>query len=845
MYTGKQSIIKRRNGRNLQMTRHRQQKSAARKPDKQERKRLHADFELRIAAERTAQLEAVNQKLRDEIAARTQIETALQVSETRYRRLFETAQDGILILDADTGQITDVNPFLSDMLGYAPEEFVGKRLWEIGPFKDIEASRTAYAELQRTGYIRYEHLPLENRAGRRVDVEFVSNVYLVNQRPVIQCNIRDITERKRMENVRAFLAQCGMAPDEDFFQSLARYLAENLRMDYVCIDRLEGDLLTAQTVAIYFDGQFEDNAAYSLHDTPCGDVVSQTVCCFPEKVRQLFPRDVALQEMQAESYVGVTLWDHTGRPIGLIAVIGRQPLANPQQAETLLQFVAGRAAGELERIQAGAELRRATEAADEANRAKSDFLAHMSHELRTPLTGILGYAQILKRDTGLTEAQRAGLDIIERSGNHLLTLITEILDLAKIEARTVELHLTEVILPEFLQEITAMIQVPARQKGITFHCEPAPELPAIIIADAQRLRQVLLNLLNNAVKFTDQGRVTLRVKVKGERQKVQEEERQPEITLHPSPLTFCLSFEVEDTGPGIAAEHIENIFTPFRQVGNARHRGEGAGLGLAISQQLARLMGGVISVTSVPGQGSLFRLTLRLAAGMRASTPQCAVRTIPIGFKGTCKLLIVDDRAENRSVLHDMLRPLGFEIQEAATGQAGIARALTWRPTVILMDVMMPDMNGLDAVTRIREMNTGNSPVIIAVSADVSADTRRNSIEAGCDDFLPKPVQLDDALNILRTHLALDWIYAEKPVHPGMPVAAPPPIIPPPRSLAAELLHFAEIGDVLAIRTQCNELLHQHSYLYPFAAELKRLAQGIQMKEIRTFLAAYTSERLP
>lgn len=652
---------------------------------------MRTDFKLRIAAERTAQLETVNQKLRDEIIARTQIEAALQVSETRYRRLFETAQDGILILDADTGQITDVNPFLSDMLGYAPEEFVGKRLWEIGPFKDIEASRTAYAELQRTGYIRYEHLPLENRAGRRVDVEFVSNVYLVNQRPVIQCNIRDITERKQMET----------------------------------------------------------------------------------------------------------------------------------------------------------ELRRVTEAADAANRAKSDFLAHMSHELRTPLTGILGYAQILKRDAGLTEAQRAGLDIIERSGNHLLTLITEILDLAKIEARTMELRLAEVTLPEFLQEIAAMILVPARQKGITFHYEPAPELPAIIIADAQRLRQVLLNLLSNAVKFTDQGRVTLRVKVKGKRQQAQEEERQPEITLHPSPLTLCLSFEIEDSGPGIAAEHIEDIFTPFRQAGHACRRVEGAGLGLAISQQLARLMGGVISVTSVPGQGSLFRLTLRFAAGMRASKPQIAARAIPIGFTGACKLLIVDDRAENRSVLHDMLRPLGFEIQEAATGQAGIARALTWRPTVILMDVMMPDMNGLDAATRIREMNTGNSPVIIAVSADVSADTRRKSIEAGCDDFLPKPVQLDDALNILRTHLALDWIYAEKPVHPGMSVVISSPIISPPLSLATELLQYAEIGDVLAIRKQCIELLDQHPYLRPFVTELKRLAEGIQMKEIRTFLAAYTSERLP
>ena len=420
----------------------------------------------------------------EDITERNRAREVLEVSETRYRRLFETAQDGILIVDADTGQISDVNPFLIQMLGYSHEDFLGRKLWEIGAFKDIEASRTAFSELQTRGYVRYEDLPLQTRDGRFMDVEFVSNVYLVDHQKVIQCNIRDITERKKaeeklrareeryrsyievtgqlawttntdgevvedipvwrkftgqseeetkgagwakalhpddvkhtmevwnnavatksayeveyrirrydgayrhflargvpvvkddgsiqewvgtciditerkqIEDAQMFLVQCGLpASGEDFFKSLARYLAENLGMDYVCIDRLQEEGLAAQTVAIYFDGKIEDNLTYTLKDTPCGDVVEKTICCFPKGVRHLYPQDVVLQEMMAESYVGTTLWSSKGQPIGLIAIIGRQPLANPQLAESMLKLVAVRAAGELERREAEEALR--------------------------------------------------------------------------------------------------------------------------------------------------------------------------------------------------------------------------------------------------------------------------------------------------------------------------------------------------------------------------------------------------------------------------------------------------------------------------------------------------------
>lgn len=293
-----------------------------------------------------------------EALLRKQTEDALHVSEFRYRRLFEAAQDGILILDAESGQIRDVNPFLVTMLGYTREELVGRKLWEIGAFGDIQKNWDEFRQLQIEEYVRYEDIPLVRKDGTLFEVEFVSNVYLVNDKKVIQCNIRDITERRQIENTLRFLAQgTGIPVGESFFQALARYLTETLDMDFVCIDRLDGDGLTARTVAVWCDGKFEDNVVYALKDTPCGEVVGKAVCCFPASVCSLFPRDAVLQDLRADSYAGVTLWNHAGLPIGLIAVIGRKPMANQRLTESVLKLVAVRAASELERELSDAAIR--------------------------------------------------------------------------------------------------------------------------------------------------------------------------------------------------------------------------------------------------------------------------------------------------------------------------------------------------------------------------------------------------------------------------------------------------------------------------------------------------------
>ena len=474
----------------------------------------------------------------------------------------------------------------------------------------------------------------------------------------------------------------------------------------------------------------------------------------------------------------------------------------------------------IERKQTHIELQQAKEMAESASRAKSEFLANMSHELRTPLNAILGYAQIIKNATNLNERQVDGLDIIKDSGTHLLNLINEILDLSKIEAGRMELNPTKVSLYEFLKYVAEMIKIRAKQHGIRFAFEMDPNLPNGVLVDEKRLRQILINLLGNAVKFTEKGSVSFRIQLR--------EEQGPT-----EPPFRTIRFEVEDTGVGIAQEQLDEIFQPFQQVGEKRHSVEGTGLGLTISTKLIRLMNSTLVVNSILGKGSVFYFDLRLEElpdFIPEKKPQW--RTI-VGYSGERKtILVVDDRKENRLLLHDMLSPLGFEILGAENGEACIEQTLAHHPDITLLDLQMPVMNGIDTVQYLREHHEFRETIIIAVSASVYEDDRQRSLQVGCNDFLTKPLHLNDLLDRLQKHLHLDWVYADpekvpSPRHSTNHEDDPECRLSPEDREA--LLKFASSGRVKPLLRHLDTMDPQYKTL---VEELRQRAKSFQLQTI-------------
>jgi CheY-like chemotaxis protein len=445
-------------------------------------------------------------------------------------------------------------------------------------------------------------------------------------------------------------------------------------------------------------------------------------------------------------------------------------------------------------------------------------LANMSHELRTPLNGILGYAQILKRDRALNRAQQDGVEIIQRGGEHLLTLITDLLDLARIEADRLDLEEGVFHLPTFLKDIGEMIGVRAERKGVTLVSEALSDLPEYVQGDERRLRQVLINLLGNAVKFTEEGEVFLKVTdLNGDQ----------------------LRFEVLDTGVGISADKLKDIFKPFEQVGKRGKRIEGTGLGLAISHQLVGLMGGTLQVESKVGKGSRFWFSVALSEVEGSQEGVQKIEQTPVGFRGDVKkVLVVDDREENRLVLIDVLKPLGFEVDEACDGSEGLTKAEAWQPDLILMDLVMPEMDGFEAVGRIRQLDAFRDTTVFALSASVFEHDQKRSLEEGFDDFISKPVRVGELLGKMASHTALEWVYEERT--PEV-MANGEMQAPPPESLGS-LFELAQKGRIVGVREEIDQIGGMGEEYEVFAEKLREMARGFKLREMCAFLESYLEE---
>jgi PAS domain S-box-containing protein len=758
----------------------------------EEELKKHRNHLEEMAAERTAKLTTVNAQLQQEIVERRQIETALRESEARYRELFDTMTSGVAVYEAvDDGQdfvFREFNRAGEKIEGVSAEELIGKRVTEV--FRGIAASGilATFQRVWHSGQSEHasEFIYQDERQGKTWREHWT---YKLPSGEIVAV-YNDITGRKKVEET---------------LQGGRKLLADILDVlpFGVCLNDESGHY------------RLVNNAYCEIYDFEQEEIIDR-------HYSTIMPPD---QVEKANEHFARLLAGDLGIPVERIRQRKDGSIVYIEAANALVEDAAGQkmvitvVRDITERRQAEEELRRAKEIAEAANQAKSTFLANMSHELRTPLNGILGYAQILKQAPTLSPQQQQGLNTIQKSGEHLLLLINDILDLAKVEAGKIEFQPRPFNLPNFVSNVCEMMQTRAEAKNLACSKKIGP-LPRTVLGDEKRLRQVLVNLLGNAIEFTNQGTVSLLVDT--------------------SPGDGDLiRFQVTDTGIGIASKYLETIFDPFEQVSRHTRQEKGTGLGLAISRELVELMGGTLQVNSEPGQGSTFWFDIPLPETADLPQPTSKSTRSITGIKGRLpKILIVDDNADNRQVVVDMLRPLGFVLAEAQDGEDGLTQLATFKPDVVILDLVMPKLDGLEMIRRIRQSSELNHISLFVSSASSYDEDREKSMAAGADAFVPKPVDLTLLLDTLQQQLQLAWIYGEKEIK----TEPEGPLVWPPADILSELIDLARIGDIAALQQYADDLVQGNPQLAPFTARLQHLTDTFQIDQLQSFLASSREE---
>ncbi len=757
--------------------------------------------------------------LAQNITSQRTLLSALRHSENRFRTVVDQNPVGIIITDSQ-GIVEFVNPAYLKIYQCQIIDILGKHFTSFLPQQDQYYLVALYESLlKKQVKINNQELRLQNRKGQWLTILIdMVLVELAESPPKVITFTVDITKRKQTEEA-------------------LRHSEANMRC-YFEQPLIGIEVVDAQGRIINVNSRFCELLGYSAKQLLNMTWQQITHVDDLQDVHGLFQR---LVNGQIDSYNldkryicqdGQDLHTH-------IAVYSVQPMTETEYAAP--QFIAmvqdiGKRKQAEEKLQlAWAQAEKAQQEAEQANHAKSRFLANMSHELRTPLNAILGYTQLLQRDDQLTPPQQDGINVMHRNAEYLLSLINDMLDLSKIEVGGMGLQPSPFNLHILLNELAELFHGRALNKGIRFFFEMPPWLPEYVNADEKRLRQILINLLGNAIKFTQQGWVRLRVVCQASNT-----DRQCEV----------FRFQIEDTGVGIANQDLEQIFLPFQQADNQPPAAEGTGLGLAIVHKLVSLMNGQLKVSSSPNKGSTFWLNLKLPVVAHPHTLPHRTRTV-IGYKhdaqqAPLRILITDDRLENRQILHCMLRKLGFELRDACHGQEAIDIASTWQPALILMDNIMPVMDGLTAVKQLRQLPALKHTKIIMVSASAFAQDQHNSLSAGCNDFISKPVQLEVLLDAIKTLLQLEWVYRTENNALVAPIALSP--IPALTAIQYQLTEaqantlrdYVLCGDVQAITEFAEQLMHTEPTQQPLANQLLELAKQFDMNRIRQLISQIT-----
>jgi PAS domain S-box-containing protein len=677
-----------------------------------------ATLEVRVT-ERT-------EALQQELQIRHQAEQELRASQARFAGILEIASDGIISVDANQ-RIILFNQGAEKMFGYRVSEVLGQPLdlllpnrYTLAHHQHIKTFSHSQGKARRMG----ERLAIFAR--RKDGTEFpaeasISKLILDNQ-VMFTAFVQDITERQQIEKK--------LQQSETRLKTIITATCDGIMI----VDR-QGQVCFANPAAAQLFDMTPDALLNYQWGMPLGETTEIELIQSSGIGRTAEMKATPIQWFSKSAYV-IALRDITKR----------------KQADLSLQ-------------QAKAD-------AEAANQAKSMFLANMSHELRTPLNIILGFTQVMSRDPAITPEEQENLDIINKSGNHLLSLINDVLDLSKIEAGCISVEESRFDLIVLMRSLQEMFQHKARAKGLQLHLTIAADVPHYIQADSNKLRQVLINLLSNAIKFTPQGSITLRVALLTSPSSPSSPAppappappASPASPSSPSSPSLHLRFEISDTGVGIAPTELGSIFDAFIQTNAGKVANEGTGLGLAISSKFVQLMGGDIQVSSQLNQGSTFSFEIPVYLADTSDMELVHTHRRVIGLvpdQPSYRIIVADDKPENRQILVKLLTFPGLEVREAENGQEALTLWQQWQPHLIWMDMRMPIMDGYQATQQIRCQSDSQTPIIIALTAYASDSDRASALQAGCNDYVTKPFQVEALFAKMEEYLGVRYVYAD------------------------------------------------------------------------------------